>query len=128
MEISILISKMLSIAYFSLGLGILFNQEYYKTELTKILDNSAILLYGGFLAIVLGFIIIEYHNTWHNDWTTIITIVGWISLTKGITLLVFPNLTQFYKNTIFHSNNLMKKLFPLLMLLGLIFGYFGFFK
>ncbi len=128
MEISILISKILSVGYLSFGLGVLLNQDYYKRELTKILDNSAILLYGGFMAIVFGFIIIEFHNTWHNDWTTIITIIGWIALIKGIILLAFPNLTQLYQKTIFHPDNLVKILVPLLFIMGILFGYFGFFN
>ena len=76
MENSILIAKILSVAYLSLGLGILLNRDYYKDELTKMMDNSSFLLFGGLIAVVIGFVIIEIHNTWTRDWTTIITIVG----------------------------------------------------
>ncbi|MEK9516494.1 MAG: hypothetical protein VWZ97_00590 [Flavobacteriaceae bacterium] len=128
MEISILIAKILGLSYLSLALGILFNTSYYRNELVKILDNSAILLYGGFLSIVLGLIIINYHNSWNDDWTTVITIVGYVALVKGMVLLIAPGSASLYKNNIFHPNNILKVLVPMLLVLGLLFGYFGFIK
>jgi hypothetical protein len=124
----VLIAKILCVAYLALGIGILTNPKYYKKEMENLLDNSAILLFGGFIAIILGFIIIEYHNTWEKDWTTIITLVGWIAILKGVTLLAFPHVSSFYKNTIFKPENFNKILLPILIIMGIVFGYFGFFK
>jgi len=128
MGMSILIAKILSIGYLSLGLGILINPNYYKKELIEMLDNSTMLLYGGLLSIVLGSIIIHYHNTWNSDWTMVITIIGWMALIKGVSLIVYPQFTSFFKENFFHPKNTTRILIPLLLLLGLVFGYFGFVK
>ena len=122
----ILIAKILCVAYLSLSWGIIAKRTYYRNVFIKLVDNSTVMLIGGFVAIALGFVIIEFHNTWIWDWTTIYTIIGWISLIKGIVLLACPNLTSFYKRIIFESDNFSRILLPVLFIIGLVFGYFGF--
>lgn len=128
METSILISKILSTVYLSFAFGILFNKKYYKELVSKVADNSVFMLFGGFLAIVFGFLILEFHNSWNSDWTSIITLVGWISLLKGIALLVIPKISDTYKNIFSSTGNIINYAMILMLMLGLVFGYFGFIK
>ena len=125
METSILIAKIIAIIYLSFGLGLLFNSHFYRNQIPKLLENSAYMIFGGFIAIILGLLIIEYHNNWVKNWTVIITIFGWIALVKGIFLLAFPNLLKLFK-PLFSSNHMYKFLTPLILIFGLIFAYFGF--
>jgi hypothetical protein len=126
METSILIAKILATVYLSYFLGLLFSSKYYKEELPKLVDNSAYLTLGGFMAIVFGFLILEFHNYWNSDWTVVITIFGWLSLLKGILLIVFPQMFTAYKTTILKAGN-QKYILILLLIFGAFFGYFGFF-
>lgn len=126
MEISVLIAKILSVVYLSFAWGLLFSKEYYKKELSKLVDNSAYLILGGFLAIVFGFLTLEFHDFWNGDWTVVITIFGWIALIKGIVLIAFPQMFSNYKNTISNKEN-QKYLIVIMLILGVFFGYFGFF-
>jgi len=126
METSILIAKILATVYLSYFLGLLFSSKYYKEELPKLVDNSAYLILGGFMAIVFGFLILEFHNYWNSDWTVVITIFGWLSLLKGILLIVFPQMFTAYKTTILKAGNQIYILI-LLLIFGAFFGYFGFF-
>ena len=90
------------------------------------LDNQACLILSGFMAIIIGFLIIENHNNWVKNWTVLITIVGWAALVKGVLLLVFPNSFKMYK-PLLESNLLTNILTPLVLLFGLVFAYFGFY-
>jgi hypothetical protein len=126
METSILIAKILATVYFSFFLGLMFSRKYYKKELPKLVDNSAYIILGGFMAIVFGFLILEFHNYWNSDWTVVITIFGWLSLIKGILLIVFPQMFTAFKTTILKAGNQIYILI-LLLILGVFFGYFGFF-
>jgi uncharacterized membrane protein len=126
METSILIAKILATVYFSFFLGLLFSSKYYKKKLPKLVDNSAYLILGGFMAIVFGFLILEFHNYWNSDWTVVITIFGWLSLLKGILLIVFPQMFTAYKTTILKAEN-QKYILILMLILGAFFGFFGFF-
>jgi hypothetical protein len=126
METSILIAKILATVYLSFALGLLISSKYYKKTLPELVDNSSYLILGGFMAIVFGFLILEYHNVWNSDWTQVITIFGWLSLLKGIILIVFPGMFAGYKSTMLKAEN-QKYLVIALILIGGFFAYFGFF-
>ena len=126
METSILIAKILATVYFSFSLGLIFSSSYYKEKLPKLVDNTSYLLLGGFMAIVFGYLILEFHNHWRSDWTVIITICGWVSLVKGIVLLVFPQMFSTNKTPILKAEN-QKYILVLLIILSVFFGYYGFF-
>lgn len=127
MEISSLIAKIIGLVYLSFGVGLLFNPSFYKKEIPKLLENTAFLIFGGFMAIIFGVLIIENHNYWVKNWTVIITIIGWIAILKGIILLAFPKTTSIYK-PLFNSQILHKLLGPLVLIFGLVFTYFGYFS
>lgn len=126
METSILIAKFIAVIYGSFGIGLLFNSQFYRAEISKLLDNSAYLLLVGILAIVVGILIIEYHNHWVKNWTIIITAIGWIALAKGIVLLAFPGIMKYYR-PLFASDIMYKVLTPFILLFSLVFAYFGFY-
>lgn len=126
METSILIARILSTCYLAFALGVLFHAKYYQRELPKLIDNKTVVLYGGFMGIVLGFLILHNHNNWNNDWTTIITIIGWMGIIKGVLLLVFPNHINIYKGNILNPEYQNKLIVPIALVFGLVLGYFGF--
>ena len=86
METSLLIAKIIGVIYTSFGIGLLFNKKHYKSTFPKLLENPSYTILGGFMAIVLGFLILELHNGSENDWTVIIPIIGWIAIIKGFFL------------------------------------------
>jgi len=126
METALLISKILGIIYFAFGIGMLVNPSFYRREIPKLLENSAYLILGGFLAIVFGFLILEGQNTWPSDWTVVITILGWVAILKGAMLLAFPNSMNLFK-PLFESKLFMNILTPSVIIMGAIFIYLGFF-
>jgi len=127
METSIFIAKFLGVAYIIFGLGILLNTKYYKKMLDDLIKNSANVLYGGIFALVVGFLIIYYHNIWVASWTVVITIIGWLGLLKGFLLIVFPNFYVSWTKALVRNESFMPIYGFLAFLLGLYFIYFGFF-
>lgn len=127
METSILIAKIIGLIYLSFGVGILLNGSFYKKEIPKLLENTAYLILGGFLAIIVGVLIIDNHNYWVKNWTIVITLIGWMALLKGIMLLAFPTLVKLFE-PLFKSENFYKFLGPLVLIFGLIFTYLGYFN
>lgn len=79
----------------------------------------------GFTAVILGILIVNYHNIWVKDWTVLVTILGWLALMKGVLIIAFPSFVQSYSKLIFEGKGL--QFFPYIAaLVGLMFGYFGF--
>ena len=125
METSILIAKIIGIIYLSFGLGILINTKLYQKLLEQLLIDPSIRILGGVMAIIIGILILEYHNVWEANWTIVISIIGWIALIKGILLLTFPKFITIVK-PIFDSEKSLRVLAVLVILIGIVFAYLGF--
>ena len=83
--------KIIGLVYFGIGLGILANQKFYRDLLKNYIETPLLAPIGGTAALLFGVLISTYHNIWHG-WPILITILGWIALFKGITILVAPRL------------------------------------
>ena len=125
MELSILIAKIASVVYLSAVLGAVFNRDHYQRVLDDLFKNAALTYFMGFTTVVLGLLMVNYHNIWVKDWIVLITIIGWAALIKGILLIVAPRFVQSYSRPMFEGKG--QQFFPYLAaFLGLLFGYFGF--
>lgn len=122
MGTSILIARILSIVYLAFAAGLVLSNSYYKKELPKLMKEPSIfVVFFGFIAIVLGMLILSSQNTW-----LLITIVGWMALLKGVFILVFPEYIFKIGSTFFLPENHYKIMLPILIFAGLLFGYLGF--
>lgn len=124
MTISVFLARLFAIVYLTFSVGFFLNADYYKKTLSRLLDDFGAMYLGGFMSLVAGFSIISYHNIWENNWTVLITIIGWGALVKGVFLLVFPKSLSIFK-PLFKAENLDKFIF-IPIIIGLVFAYFGF--
>lgn len=125
MELSVLIARIASVVYLSAALGAVFSRDHYRRILDDWSQNATLVYFMGFMAVVLGFLMVHYHNTWMMNWTVLITILGWLALIKGVLLIVFPKFAQSLSKPILEGKGF--ELFPYLAaFLGFLFGYFGF--
>ncbi|MBU1181402.1 MAG: hypothetical protein ABIJ52_02785 [Pseudomonadota bacterium] len=125
MELSILIAKISAVIYLSASLCGFSDRDYYRGLADDMYKNAALTYMMGFMAVIIGFLIVHYHNLWGRDWTVLITIIGWLSLIKGFLIIAFPKFIQRLSEPFLTGRTL--KIFPYVTLsLGLLFGYFGF--
>jgi len=123
MEITFLVARILALTYISAGIAALTGKISFQ-KMAEDFEKSPVLVFlSGFLALVIGMILVHYHNIWVKSWVVIITIVGWVTLIKGITLIAFPQFISFFKKK--YKNTMGWGIF--MIVLGLIFGYIGFF-
>ncbi len=124
MELSIFVAKIIAVTYIAISIGQFFGGITYKKMYQDIMGSSAFMVSMGLFGIVIGFLLIEYHNIWVWNWTVIVTIIGWAALIKGIMFLAFPNALKIFE-PMFTGKFL--KVFPYFTLaFGLLMGYFGF--
>jgi VIT1/CCC1 family predicted Fe2+/Mn2+ transporter len=67
MELSILIAKITSVIYLSAALGAVFSKDHYRRVLDDLFENAALTYLTGFAAVILGFVVGSFHNTWGRD-------------------------------------------------------------
>ncbi|MBN1269724.1 MAG: hypothetical protein JXB04_09065 [Kiritimatiellae bacterium] len=118
MSASILIGRLLAVVYLFAGLGFLVRPAYYRKMLENMLTNYAMLYLSGIMATVIGALIVMYHNTWSASWTVIITIIGWLALIKGASLVILPDLAlKKYEKMLKNE-----KLIPVYGIIALVFA------
>jgi hypothetical protein len=125
MQLSKLIAKMAAIIYLSSSLGAFFSADYYRKVSEDLFSNAGLTYLAGFVTVIIGLLIVNYHNIWAKNWTVLITFLGWLALLKGILLIVCPGLVHSLSEGMLTDRGL--KLFSYSSLcLGLLLGYFGF--
>ncbi len=70
-------------------------------KVIKMTEDKRITVSTGYITFLLGLVTVVLHNIWIADWRVTITILGWVTLFKGITKIGFPGhvnkRAQFFK-------------------------------
>jgi len=92
MDISLFLSKFLGLYFIIISLALLAHVRQIRAIFIDIMDNPSLLFVTGFMALIMGLLLVLSHNIWTYDWKVIITIIGWTTLLKGILRVLFPRL------------------------------------
>jgi hypothetical protein len=96
MNISIVLAQILGITFTVLGLSMIFNKKWTALAIEEITKNQGIIWLAGFVTLMLGATIVVLNNIWTSGSALLVTILGWLTLIKGVTILLFPNFTFSY--------------------------------
>lgn len=126
MEISIFLAKSLGLYFTIVGIGMLLNGNKLKSILVNFLKDPGMVLMSGFLALIIGILIVVSHNVWVMGWPVIITILGWFSLFKGVIRFMYPEMvidktSMWIENPVAYNISLF-----VIVLLGFVLLYFGY--
>jgi len=122
MELSIIVAKIIGVIYISAGIAVLIGQLNFNTIAEDLNRSPALTFIAGACAIMIGLVLIEYHNIWVKNWTVLITLISWAFFIGGLVIVLFPKsllyISKYYK----HS-----RVWGIFMIcFGLFFAYFGF--
>lgn len=119
MELSILVAKVLSLIYLSMGIAVFAGTINFKDIVHDLVNSPALTFISGAIGIAVGVILVSYHNIWVLEWNLLITLIGWLFLIGGVIVVIFPKALLFYE---IKSN---RTLGAMMSVIGLIFGYFA---
>ncbi len=125
MELSIFLAKMLAIYFVVAGIGIMFNTKRISHMVDGFRKNAGLSYSIGAFTLLLGAAFVIAHNIW-SGWETIITIIAWITLIKGILFFLIPGPYMKFAKTVVKAGGAYFVLSILTVVLGLVLGYFGF--
>lgn len=94
MEISIFLAKFWGWLLVIVCLIFLLRKKVLLEEMFRLVEDKGFALLSGYLALIVGLVTVILHNLWVADWRVVITIFGWVSLTKGIVRIGFPETPQ----------------------------------
>lgn len=93
-------------------------------KLFKEAENEATMFFWGMVTLVIGVAQVLVHNVWALDWRLVITILGWLTVVKGLDLLFFPE--RMAKRWAKMENGQWRLIFSVMLLAGLVIAYLGF--
>lgn len=74
------------------GLSFAIRKDAYSKMMKYLSENDELLMViTSMAALVIGLAMVLKHNLWGNTTEIIITLVGWLSIAKGISLAFMPN-------------------------------------
>lgn len=84
------IFRLLGLLYLAAGVGVLRDRGWYQQLIKSLEDSPAAVFLSALLALVVGFLLVAFHNTWGWQWSTLITVFGWLTLARGLFMLAAP--------------------------------------
>ncbi|MBU0578031.1 hypothetical protein KJ742_04575 [Patescibacteria group bacterium] len=126
MATSIFLAKLIGLIYLVLGVGLAVNPKYYHKMFNDLLNDTPLMYLSGILAFIGGLLLVIFHNVWVESWAIVITVFGWLLLIKGALLIMFPSTMKKISRSLFQSSDPFLVDSLIIIILGLIFAYFGF--
>ena len=119
MNISVTLAQMWGIGCVVFGLSMLFNKKWIAAAVEEMIQNKGVMLLAGLIALILGLVLVALNNVWTSGLPLFITILGWLTLLKGATILIFPNFSSSYYKKV-NKGNIFVWGGVILTILGLI--------
>jgi|WetSurMetagenome_2_1015567.scaffolds.fasta_scaffold305376_2 hypothetical protein len=123
---SVFIARVAAILYLCVGIGALLDKNSLKRIVEDLIKSPSAAYIGSMFALIMGFCLLAVNSAWNWHWTVIITILGWGGIIKGAFGLMFPDYTLKLAGYFSKMKNLYLIAGPLCIILGLVFGYYGF--
>lgn len=90
MDVSIFIAKLMGIYMLIVAAIWIFRKDQVEATIKEVLSSNGLLALSGVISLVLGLAIAIGHPIWEWNWRGLITVIGYLSILKGIMRLAFP--------------------------------------
>jgi hypothetical protein len=128
MQTSIFLARLVGPILLLAGIGVLANRSSYRLVGEDVLKNRALLYIGGIIGFTAGLALVLVHNVWALDWRLILTLLGWLLVLRGALVVAAPETTLSLTRKVLALDNLLIVNGAVVVLLGLLLCYFGYFS
>lgn len=90
MDISIFLVYLWGWMFVAFSLMFLLRGKKFYLQFLDIAKDQHFSVLSGYITFFIGLVSILLYNVWSTDWRVVLTIFGWTSLFKGLTLIAFP--------------------------------------
>lgn len=125
MQHSIFLAQALSIYLTVMGFSMLFNRDYFYEAAIETITQKGLSLLTALFTLVLGIVIVLFHNQWMWNWRVIITVLGWITLIKGVVRLIIPSQVE-QSISVYSHGKVFYLVSFVMIILGVVLAYYGF--
>ena len=125
MDISLFLAQVFGLYFIFAGVTILIRPTAV-TELMEAFSNRGHLFIAGFMSLIIGIPLVLLHNIWDGTWRVIITVLVWLTLFKGISLIYVPDTVSGWMAVFSKHANLTRHSVWILIIFGIYLMSLGF--
>lgn len=126
MELSLFLGKVVGLYFIIFGAAYILRRDALMAAVDAYFGNGALVLLGAALSLIIGLLLVFSHNVWEMSWRVLITLVGYLSLLKGIVHLFAPEVSQGLAGKMKEGKGYLWA-GGIVILIGLCLTYHGFF-
>lgn len=119
MSTSIFLAQAFGIYFAIMTVALLVNHASIVKIVNETPPTSFVTFLAGIFTVILGIVLVLFHNVWVPHWPVVITILAWVTLIKGVMLIVYPNYIDWAKKYIFNT-----KLYSMYWIFTLVLAVF----
>jgi len=127
METSQLLARIIGPYMLIAGIGLFVSREKYLKLLDDLRSQALVMMGMGAFTLILGLLMLQFHNIWVLDWRVLITLIGWIGVIKGATAMIVPDAMNKIADAYKGNNTLLNMQAALALLFGAFMSYMGYF-
>lgn len=94
MESSQFLAQFMGLYMVLIAVPLIFTPVNFKKRYEHFINNMDEMLFAGVFTLMLGLGFVLAHNIWVANWRVIITLIAWITLIEGISMIYFPEQSQ----------------------------------
>lgn len=125
MDKSKFLSKAFGLYFIILSTALLLHMKSMSSIMSGFNDPSLLFIVG-IITMIMGLLLVLNHNVWEWSWRVIITIISWLVLLKGISIIFFPQYMMKLTNLFIQDHNFQLIGLGIDLILGLFLTYMGF--
>ncbi len=102
--LTLFIAKLVGPAILAFGIGIFVSRDYYAKIYRDLQRETLAVFMTGLTVLLAGIAIVLYHNIWDSFLAGLVSLMGWLSVVKGLALLIVPGKVDKIGDAIAESN------------------------
>lgn len=126
MDASIFLAKAIGFIYIVVAIMLFSKQKKVKVIVKEVCSDPAMLFMTGMISLVLGTLIVLFHNIWVWDWRLLITLIGWLAIVRGIVRTLFPHIAVKIMNKMIKKKDKYQAAAVIILVVGVVLSYYGF--
>jgi hypothetical protein len=126
MTLTAYVAQLLGVYLVLSGVLMIVREQAMMLLVPKFVDTPPFLYFLGSLRVLIGLAIVLAHNMWIGTLGTVIYVVGWLTILRGIAMLVLPAETERKILTAFSRGNVWYTTAIVAIVLGGWLAYAGF--
>jgi len=90
MEHSIFLAQLFGLYFVIVSASMLVRSQETKQFVQDFVSSPGLTYFAGIIVLIMGLLLVLFHNVWTSDWRSLISVLAWLTLLKGLLYLFFP--------------------------------------